>query len=87
MWDISWSVVEVGRRRPLRLLFGYQISYWGGEKRFGRRYTAAETGRGSDKGRVEAVTYPAVNLPTILVPAIVAWHMGITSCNSASKTL
>lgn len=31
--------------------------------------------------------YPAVNLPTILVPAIVAWHMGMTSCNSASNTL
>jgi hypothetical protein len=31
--------------------------------------------------------YPAVNLPTILVPAIVAWQMGITSCNSASNML
>jgi hypothetical protein len=31
-------------------------------------------------------TYPAVNRPTILVPAIVAWHMGMTSCSSASKT-
>ena len=32
-------------------------------------------------------THPAVNLPIILVPAIVARHMGITSCNSASNTL
>lgn len=32
-------------------------------------------------------TYPAVNLPTILVPAMVVLQMGITSCNSASKTL
>ena len=32
-------------------------------------------------------TYPAVNRPTILVPAIVAWQMGITSWSSASKTL
>ena len=32
-------------------------------------------------------TYPAVKRPTILVPAIVAWQMGMTSCNSASKTL
>lgn len=33
------------------------------------------------------VTYPAVNRPIILVPAMVAWQMGITSCNSASKIL
>lgn len=33
------------------------------------------------------VAYPTVNLPTILVPAIVAWQMGMTSCSSASNTL
>jgi hypothetical protein len=32
-------------------------------------------------------TYPAVSLPMILVPAMVAWQMGITSWSSASKTL
>ena len=32
-------------------------------------------------------TYPAVNLPTILVPAIVVLQIGMTSCNSASNTL
>lgn len=32
-------------------------------------------------------TYPAVNRPIILVPAIVAWQMGMTSCSSASKIL
>ncbi|KAH8631938.1 eukaryotic translation initiation factor 6 [Alternaria alternata] len=32
-------------------------------------------------------TYPAVSLPTILVPAMVAWQMGMTSWSSASKTL
>lgn len=34
-----------------------------------------------------AFTYPAVNRPTMRVPAIVAWQIGMTSCNSASKTL
>jgi hypothetical protein len=33
------------------------------------------------------ITYPAHNRPTILVPAIVAWHIGMTSCNSDSKML
>ena len=32
-------------------------------------------------------TYPAVSRPMILVPAIVAWQIGMTSCSSASKTL
>lgn len=32
-------------------------------------------------------TYPAVNRPIMRVPPIEAWQMGITSCNSASKTL
>lgn len=32
-------------------------------------------------------SYPTVNRPTIRVPAIVAWQMGMTSCNSASNTL
>lgn len=31
--------------------------------------------------------YPAVIRPTIRVPAIVAWQMGITSWSSASNTL
>ena len=31
--------------------------------------------------------YPAVNRPMMRVPAIVAWQMGMTSCNSASKML
>jgi len=40
-----------------------------------------------DVGTSNPFRLPAVSRPTILVPAIVAWHMGITSCNSASKTL
>lgn len=41
-------------------------------------------GRGSVP---EKATHPAVNRPTIRVPATVAWQMGMTSCSSASKTL
>ena len=33
------------------------------------------------------ITHPDVNLPIILVPAIVVRQIGTTSCNSASKTL
>ena len=32
-------------------------------------------------------TYPAVKRPIILVPAIVAWQIGMTSWSSASNTL
>lgn len=45
----SWSVVEVGTRRPF--------------------------------------LFPAVRRPTMRVPAIVQWQIGITSWSSASKTL
>lgn len=34
-----------------------------------------------------SLTYPTVNRPTIRVPAIVAWQIGITSWSSASNTL
>ena len=33
------------------------------------------------------LSHPEVSRPMILVPAIVAWHIGMTSCNSASNTL
>ena len=35
----------------------------------------------------KCTTHPAVNRPTILVPPIVAWQMGMTSCNSDSNIL
>ena len=50
----------------------------------GSRQLAVMGDNDSMEGRV---FYPAVSRPTIRVPAMVAWHIGITSCSSASKTL
>ncbi len=56
----------------------------GGERIFVERTQGVQR---TDRRQPKVSTHPAVSLPIILVPAIVAWHMGITSCSSASKTL